>query len=131
LNWAVDTFVVSLARHRVTALAVDLHRLMGLPHLIDQGVEAPASFRGRHSGHRSLKELTQKRTACDLVPEANDASMRPALMAGFPGGLAGPNAPGLSILRREQGLNANWPAGEPLPGAAAMAASRRGARIRP
>jgi hypothetical protein len=38
------------------------------------------------------------------VPEANDASMRPALLAGFAGGLAGPNAPGLSMLRRRQGL---------------------------
>jgi hypothetical protein len=106
---------------------VDLHRLMGLPHLIDQGVEAPPGFRGRHSGHRDLGERTQKRTACGLVPEANDASMSPALLAGFPGGLAGPSAPGFSMLRRGQGLNASWPVGQPLPFAAAMAASRRGA----
>jgi hypothetical protein len=49
-------------------------------------------------------ERTQKRTAGGLVPEANDASMSPALLAGFPGGLAGPNAPGLSMLRHRQGL---------------------------
>jgi hypothetical protein len=59
------------------------------------------------------------------VPEANDASMRPALLAGFPGGLAAPNAPGLSMLSRGQGLNASWPGGQPLPDTAAMAASRR------
>jgi len=56
--------------------------------------------------------------------------MRPALLAGFPGGLAGPNAPGLSILRCGQGLNASWPVGQPLPDAAAMAASRRCAHWR-
>jgi hypothetical protein len=89
---------------RIPPLPVDLHRLMGLPHLIDQGVEAPPGFRGRDSGHRDLGERTQKRTACGLVPEANDASMSPALLAGFAGGLAGPNAPGLSMLRRRQGL---------------------------
>jgi len=37
---------------------LDLHRLMGLPHLIDQGVETPAGFRGRHSGNRDLGERT-------------------------------------------------------------------------
>jgi hypothetical protein len=37
------------------------------------------------------------------------------------------NAPGLSMLRRGQGLNASWPDGQPLPFAAVMAASRRGA----
>ncbi len=31
------------------------------------------------------------------------------------------------MLRRGQGLNASWPGGQPLPDAAAMAASRRGA----
>jgi hypothetical protein len=100
---------------------------MGLPHLINQGVKAPAGFRGGHRGHRDLWERTQKRTAGVLVPEANDASMSPALLAGFPGGLAGPNAPGLSMLRRGQGLNASWPGDQPLPNAAAMAASLRGA----
>ena len=34
------------------------------------------------------------------------------------------------MLRRGQGLNASWPGGQPLPDAAAMAASRRGARWR-
>jgi hypothetical protein len=43
-------------QHRVAPLALDLHRLMGLPHLIDQGVETPAGFRGRHSGYRDLGE---------------------------------------------------------------------------
>ena len=40
------------------------------------------------------------------------------------------DAPGLSMLRRGQGLIASWPGGQPLPNAAAMAASRRGAHWR-
>jgi hypothetical protein len=37
------------------------------------------------------------------------------------------DAPGLCMLRRGQGLNASWPGGQPLPDAAAMVASLRGA----
>ena len=88
---------------RIPPLPVDLHRLMGLPHLINQGVEAPAGFRGGHRGHRDFWERTQKRTAGGLVLEANDASMRPALLAGIPGGLA-PQADSATSKSR------HWPA---------------------
>ena len=48
-------------------------------------------------------------------------SVRPAA------GACSHDAPGLSMLLHGQGLNASWPAGQPLPNAAAVAASRRGA----
>jgi len=112
--------VVLRQQHRIAAPAVDLHRLMGLPHLIDHGVQAPAGFRGRHSGHGDLgertqnRELTQKPIAIGLVLDADNAWMSPSLLASVAGGLAGPDGPGPFMLRRRQGLNVSCPGGQPL-----------------
>jgi hypothetical protein len=39
------------------AFAMDLHRLVGLPNLIDQGIKAPAGLGGRNTGHAPLANV--------------------------------------------------------------------------